>query len=522
MKEEDLQIEKGLTAERIGNKKERVSRAQEAGSESVKNPVEFATNKSAEIQEMILAVDADARYEIARLEGSSSANTGSIEQARQEVRVLEKTQDIRERALEISEDFEKELQEMLGSVFPEEKKPIKPGEIFFPEVEIREILQMPSSQRKEALASYKEKLVYQKEGLAKAQENLMMLIRVNPEMTRSELLKSFDRWGKVYGFTPWQRSVAEVILADYEKKHEAVSRVRSEHPNDQELFREIFGTDPKGKIEVVPGPMTLYFRCHDLEDYALIHSQAFTADLSVSEADKKSADLSGGASSGSAPKEYPELAGTIIAENAKSRSFNEWSRSVLVHEEQHAIHRLFKTVDLRENTFRDLKQASDDQERERLMTTYFRYIRESSGETRVKDEVLAFMKEGKNSAPEVFKILTKSIQDGGLYDYFNKPKYTGRKSKKEAISEFVLKSLKRGGDAKFSDLVHKTVEKVFKQEYEDMIKDGLASYQMLIRYGYSREQTTAILMKVPFSHWKNEVRHLLKEKIDKKRGGTSR
>ena len=69
----------------------------------------------------------------------------------------------------------------------ERPTPLKPGETFDPEQELAEVKSMPKKEKRKRLLEYKDKLAYQKEGLARIEEQLIKMIRDNPDMDWPEL-----------------------------------------------------------------------------------------------------------------------------------------------------------------------------------------------------------------------------------------------------------------------------------------------------------------------------------------------
>ena len=64
---------------------------------------------------------------------------------------------------------------------------IKP-EVFDPILELQNIKKLPKNEQTEAFQEYKEKLIEQKENLAKMQEAIVALIRFNPDRSLDELI----------------------------------------------------------------------------------------------------------------------------------------------------------------------------------------------------------------------------------------------------------------------------------------------------------------------------------------------
>ncbi|MGC9049164.1 MAG: hypothetical protein ACP5IX_03025 [Patescibacteria group bacterium] len=153
------------------------------------------------------------------------------------------------------------------------KVPIKSGEIFDPEEELKRIKKLHGREGLEEIEKYKEKLIYQKQGLTEMQDFLIQKIRENSDISFDNLNILVQDFAVKYGFSEKQKEITNDILHKYIVRHQAVDALRKKFPEDKRLFKFLFNRKPKGKIEILTGPMTFYIRCHNLEDYAWIHSQ---------------------------------------------------------------------------------------------------------------------------------------------------------------------------------------------------------------------------------------------------------
>lgn len=392
--------------------------------------------------------------------------------------------------------------------------PIKPDTIFTQGEELAAIRRAPAKERAAKLKEFKEKLSWQKEGFMVIQTELIKFIRRDPDASLGMLYEYVRDSAPKYGLTEEQKEIAKKILAEYTHKHEAVRAIRKEHPDDRELYQILFGAAPKGKIEIIEGPMTLYFRCHDVEDYARIRQHIFNPDQEPTRQDIEKADTSGGVSIDFAPT--PELRGTIIAENAKGRLLDHFTVPVLRHEEQHAIKRLFAEqyeVACLWEALEVIKQTGKVENRAnilRLFTKrYLRRAREYGGEERAKDEILAYFKGGNKQPSEILETLILSEEKGGLYDYFAE--------RKEGFKEIVLNALKMENPSKkISDeelkIIDKSMGEVFGSEYRALLKDGIDAFVILREHGYSTEEAKNFLIMEPLRKWGKTVARALKAK----------
>lgn len=385
--------------------------------------------------------------------------------------------------------------------------PILHYDTFRPEKEIKEILKRPQEERPRALRRFKEKFTYQQAGLAEMQERLVRLIRSNPDIPIEKLSQEAVEFRNKYGFTYNQHLITKKVLEKYVDKHQAVREIRKEYPDQNELFQALFGRPPHGKIEVVEGPMTLYFRCHDLEDYALIYSEAFLAGRELIVEDMESADMSGGVSIGTSLA--PGLEGAIIAEKAEGRPFSDPdAKRILIHEEEHAIQRLFEETRRRESALQELRKAGTDKERELLIKRYCRWLGEPA-EERAKNEILAYFKSG-DSAMDIFMNLTRI---NGLYDY--------NAEHREELPEFLAEEI----GEEHRPLIEKAVRDVFSYEYSSLINRAIRAFatlrEKLIIYGYSpqeaAEKAVLILNTKPLPKWERDIEIFLEQNKEKQK-----
>lgn len=374
---------------------------------------------------------------------------------------------------------------------------IKP-KIFDPIVELQNIKKLPKDERPEAFQEYKKKLIEQKENLAKMQEALIALIRFNPDRPLEELITKAQQLGEKFVFSEEQMETIKSKLKQYSTRHSLVKELRQRFPEDNELFKFLFGREPKGRIEIIVGPITLYFRCHDINDYAYLYTQSF---LKKEEPTIEQISLVSG--SGGAKLTFnietkiknqdltsPHL---IIIENASlGHEFTDKQKGILVHEEQHAINTLLFPSEY--NTYfsyLDLVEAKTKIEKEQALRRYFRFLREDY-DSHVKDEIIAYLKQG-GSAEHIFELLIRAKEEGGRYDYFPKDK------QKDLTEQIFKGSLEQSPELK--QMIEDVVQDIFVKEYQQIIKDGLSALVSLRDMGYSSEQAIALFQQESLTKW---------------------
>lgn len=385
-----------------------------------------------------------------------------------------------------------------------EEPPIKYGEIFDPEKEIQVLLKVPKEERKQKLAEFKEKLTFQKVGLARVQDILINEIRSKPNGKIEDFYDMATEMGAEFGMNETQRKDTKEVLARYEKQHNAIENIRKEFPSDKDLFRALFNKIPKGKIEVVVGPVSLSFKCHDFEDYMAVfffnRMKGSGKKRDFTDEEREEAMASKGVNVPSLS--YPDIGWAIMAENASgvgnfSQSDKE-SKQIFTHEEQHTIKSFFEKEELLDPNHPSLLfpvrksflDAQTEAEKEKILERYFRAFRHNAEEY-AKDEILAYYKDGRLSS--VYESLAET--DGGNYDYLADPKkidYLWMKTSDEirALSKRVR-------------------DRVLIEEYKEILANGVDSVRKMEAGGYDKEEIIALLTHEPLAKWGKAVGRVL-------------
>ncbi len=379
--------------------------------------------------------------------------------------------------------------------------------VFDPARQLREIRSAPNPQV--ALQEYRDKLSFQKKGMALLYEQIVFEVRRNPDITLEKVDELIEKHGATYGFTPAQKSEVRWVMREFKDKHNAVHSTRENYPDDSKLYAYLFARPPVGRVEIEEGPLTFYIRCHDQRDYAYIYSQNFLSGIPVSERDVTIANETGGVSIGSAIQS--ELRGCIIAENVTRASDHHITH---IHEEQHAIKRLFSSSAKKVENYYSIFEAKNDSELRACIEREFRAIRRTH-EPRTADEILAYMKtapigdftnsieieseyQGNKTASGisgeyVLQTLMTPKEKGGLYDYF--------RDEKERLIRRFLRDL---GEEK-ERIIRKSAERVFVNEYQELIRQGIRVFKILLQRGFSVERVIGLLTSEPLQKWQKVV-----------------
>lgn len=383
-----------------------------------------------------------------------------------------------------------------ASMEENETPPLAPGEIFDPAEELKKIRGLHGKDGREAMQKFKEKMVYQRVGLAEMQEGIVDMIRKKPDTSLESFNQTVAEFAQKYGFTEEQKKSAEAIFKTYQEKHNLVSKMKHDFPKDRDLFRVMFGRDPKGKLKVVEGPMTLYFQCANLEDYAMIVNQTFLEGREPTPAELVATNASGGGSIGSSL--ITGLEGTIIAQNATRKDANKFSETVLQHEEQHQIKRLFgdKTAGPA-TSFKEVLSAADGPEKEQVLHRFLESKRQERDEN-FKDEILAYFKQDE-PLEQILGRLTQSRETGGIYDYF-------------ADAKGAAQQLIPMVGEKYRTVIEKLTDDIFVKEHRQFVQDGVEAFATLKKNGFSTEETIAVLLQEPLARWRRTAKLLTETK----------
>lgn len=385
---------------------------------------------------------------------------------------------------------------------------------FLAEEEIKKIKKAPKDERAKLIADVKEKLAAQQEGLAKIQTNLIAEIKKSPDTPISELYDKFVKEASPFGINYNQKDLALRGLRAYSEKRQRIKELKDKYQNVDSLFEGLFGTKPVGKIELKEGPINLYFKCYNFEDYCQVYycqDQKILAELSNINSGafyKEQANLSGGVNiSKPGPVSDPELKGVIIAENSHYENTEKRSQDIFDHEEQHSINKLFEEKFQERNVIDRLREAKSDRDLKLALINLIAYRREYVADRMGKDELLAYSKAGAKNTRRIKKILTdRSVY--ALYDYQAPlvslfPVKTDDENSGKMIEAVTMI------DSEYSDLhLGSLRQQYFVDKYENILRKGLESMKKMQKMGYSNDEAIALLTHEPLEKWPKVVGRL--------------
>ena len=314
-------------------------------------------------------------------------------------------------------------QEKHTLAFDKNNPPIAPGERFNARISLKNLGDRPGTiDRKEEVERIKQKLNYQKYGLAQLQYTLIKYAKFyKSEGSAGDIREIADVFIDKYGLHKEHTDLFEASLDTYQKRL-AIMRDIRRNWNGAGIFQELTKRRPEGKIFIEYGPVSVHLSFTNDTDFAYFYEGKQVVQ-----------------NSNSIMKDSESVAGAHFvnlwegAVTFEKLSSSEGDLSVRIHEEQHAINDLFDP--LRERFFKDEVTASlvekirNDRWKmdnaNRFIRRYYRMMMERAL-IKAKDEIFAsfesdrFTDDYKDEGIEYTKSLfLKKASEGGLYDYFS-------------------------------------------------------------------------------------------------------
>lgn len=365
---------------------------------------------------------------------------------------------------------------------PEKKEaqspsPFNEGEIFDPEKELKKISNLHGAEGLREIAVYKEKLKFQKEGMAKIEEEILNFVENNADFSKLDLESLIKKNFSIYALSPEQREKILSVVNELYKKHQALEKLVENYETKEgaidgkRLFQDLFQKKAVGEIKVIHGSYYIYFRFSNLEDFTYIISNAYKKQRQLREKDFVAAKSMGGAKINTSPSR--QIRGTIIIENPVYFENEKMSDSVLKHEKQHVVHNFIDKYH-----FSDIEQGLKDVknlERSKTLTQEQKLLLYDNNpriEKKIKDEICVHFKDGA-SPKEISKNLLK---EDTIYDY--------------------------GFD-------YNLTEDYFSPEYLKLVENGIIAFANLLKAGYPMEKVINLLYIEPLKKWPKEAERLI-------------
>lgn len=398
---------------------------------------------------------------------------------------------------------------------------------FEPEKELSEIKlklrELPreeqSAQRKILMQKFKEKMKEWRKRISLAQTEMEDMLRANSDGSREELHQSLKEIIKKHSLDSAEINFA-LALGKFLNYRRAIKNTAENYQAkfgdswEEKLFSDLFGKEPRGRVNIEVLPASLYFKIQDLEDYA-------TAFNAAAGGKNPNARRSGGASLKNIKfAAVPDLNGKVLIENS-SLSDLSYSKRIKIHEEEHTIHDFYPQASfiVLKNTLYELKFQEGVINFDQFKKTVQKFARffVLKFEELAKSEFLSHLKEGR-SAPLITFYLLESIDEGGLFDYLRISE-NDRYFVQSVMANFRIENLtviKEDGSSpteqEVANLALKTINDAWENEYKkEIIKANKAVKKLFEIYGSdpeNRKKVLRLLSQEPLNKWPRLARIL--------------
>lgn len=402
----------------------------------------------------------------------------TFEEARERVFSFAKHKSLKVREYFGKLSHEEEFDNLLDFDFKEQIKDNPPIQgTFSPEEALASIRSLPGTERKTALANFKDRLAGQREAWASCRVFIERSIEFNHDISKDKLMGLVEKFGIQYGFTKQQKQIAEKLIDGYYANRKKVLEIRERYPDNTSLVNELTGLrfDKTVKFEVSTGPMSIDIVA-DGFDAGRIYQNS--KDVVVSFPYGGFATISS--------HEDPVL--YIVINKDKQTG------AIIPHEYEHQKNRLFREIfdkqanPEKENILFSRYESEQDLEvKKGLLEAYFRLETQIAFQY-AKDEVIA-MKKGR---------------DLYSYDFFFK------KDK----SPYDYLALVRDWEQKKDDpLWQETAEKILVDDYRKIFESAVSAFDRLEKEGrYTREEIIAMFADKSLPEWPKTAKRLLEQR----------
>gem|GEM_PF-2204413 len=346
--------------------------------------------------------------------------------------------------------------------------------------------------KNERIQEFKKKLSEQRAGITKINAELEQMILVDERVDSEKIYAYLKQGAAEYKLSPVQLRRYEYAVEQMRFQNARVNECEELYKGrDNDFFKDIFGKEPVGKIEIKKGTVTFFIACYDLKDYAWAYSRK------EDEVSQENANKTGGfygKSLGVDSLRRAITVGNATGENPVNLE------NVRIHEEKHAINELIRPID---RFGQYLKPINFDRRMNKggACKAVFEAVRRLN-EKRAKDEILAYLKEGARIPQSIKYTLLASEEAGGVYDYF-------AKDRKKYMSPFYNV---------FSKELRQDALKKSEYKYQENVKKALEDANKLLEIGFSKEKVVGLFQTEHIENWDKvyerfSINNEFKEKI---------
>jgi len=385
---------------------------------------------------------------------------------------------------------------------------------------------IPEEQPAEKTAEKIEKpelTISQRIGQAKMEVFLVNSIQKDPQISPEILQQIVNNYEEKYDLTPDQRDVAKNFLKVFGERQEKMNKIQKRYPEAAKMYEAITNRPAKGKINIIREAASIGVQCSDPDDFAsFLYPDKTYSELTVAE--KNELKSIRGLKPLTEKGISPEFADIIIAQQMGGL-FSK-NRSVLLHEEQHAINSLLRKAsgfpeaskpgEWSVERILEMIWGLEEKDREATIDLFVNKIGGYTYEF-MKDEISAFLLSG-TSASSIKKYLKEYAYQypdkikGAFYEQIDQ--YSSSKVKRDPLDLF---GSKLTPEQKAIENFTYNVSRKFhsnnffnKKFIEQTIENAFHSIELLEKNNFTLKEALSLLNKEPLENWR-----LLSEKIVK-------
>ena len=410
---------------------------------------------------------------------NTSLSSEEIEDTKKETGILKKLKGINERVENLMSVTKRKIRKTL-KIAPSVRS--KHG--FSPEDTLKEIGTESGNSKKEKLADFYEKYLYQKSGLAIIQNKIIQELKNNPDMSKDDLLEINKAYYDKFGINEKQKDRIGEVFDNYKVKRGNVKGFTEKYPDPIEMFEKIFKFKPSGDIKVIDDSVSIGIEIYKEEDF----DKAYTYALSLIGRDDDKSGTINGTRLGEIG--IPALHRTIILVNNELHlKSGQDVAETIEHEQQHVINALFyknvfdkKKLD---DVYEKVLNSNSEEDRELFVNRFLRGIRKTF-ELAATDEILSMYKEGQDR----IVIISAMLELGTSYDYL----------KGARINE--KNRLLRDLGYEDEEMIDRCIATVFNSEYKNMIIEAVNSIHSIdLDENVSKDYVIALFIDEPIKKW---------------------
>lgn len=381
-----------------------------------------------------------------------------------------------------------------GMSFQNENKPeqapvFKEGEVFDVHEEFTNLKNYHGEEGIGKVKEFKEKLRFQRLGLASMINNLLKSLEDNEDIKKDDLIALLQSDVKKFALNEEQiealaMSVDEFILENKNIK-KVINLCRDEEGNilANRLFEQIFGKLPEGEMKVITNSYSIYFQPSDNRDFCYVASEAYKKRREINEEDMVYAKISAGIKLDDYPRK--NLNGLIAIQNATLFNNPQVSKNIMTHERRHVVNNTIgKYFNMPDNDefyrkYQEFKKNGDINNGSE--EDWFVYLQNKNLDIkkRIKDEICAYFYDG-SSSKYISRML---LREDTIYTYgFN---YNLGSSDED-----------------------------FDLEYLDIVENGIVVFEEFIKKGYKIGEVVNLLLPEPLEKWPKVLQRTIGSNIN--------